>query len=180
MLNYAMETLIVCCYGPPFTSVRSAIEKHNRSISEDDEEKHNRSTTVAYMIYQRRADIVPWSQHFYRVLHRRAAIYNSDVNFQHFYKASLHLRYTIATLGSEGNIHCILYNSDTESITSGHHGAQVEESKLKLTPFSLAIANIYIIFASVNIDCRGYNFRKCLLIYQIMVPICTLPFEIHS
>ena len=53
-----------------------------------------------------------------------AAIYNSDVNFQHFYKASLHLRYTIATLGSEGNIHCILYNSDTESITSGHHGSQ--------------------------------------------------------
>ena len=100
MLNYAMETLIVWCYGPPITiTVRSAIEKHNRGISEEEEEKHNRSTTVAY---QRRADIVPWSQHFYRVLHQRAAIYNSDVNFQHFYKASLHLRYTIATLGSGG------------------------------------------------------------------------------
>ena len=71
MWNYAMETLIVCCYGPPITPVRSAIEKHNRGISEEEEEKHNRSTTVAYMIYQRRADIVPWSQHFYRVLHQR-------------------------------------------------------------------------------------------------------------
>ena len=49
MLNYAMETLIVWCYGPPITiTVRSAIEKHNRGISEEEEEKHNRSTTVAY------------------------------------------------------------------------------------------------------------------------------------
>ena len=48
--------------------MRSAIEKHNRGISEEEEEKHNRSTTEAY---QRRADIVPWSQHFYRVLHQR-------------------------------------------------------------------------------------------------------------